>query len=206
MSFSPGAALMILFAVVCEAKAAYVVTAEVLSSNSNTHTVRFTFSGDMSGLTPRGFYDDSLFMDYGSSAALTNSLPTSIDITSFLTNTASRTDGGLIDLIETRESDSYFNRIRFGFTSDFVVSDAFAANSLIDVVFPTTAPLTSSNFAGLPIYWGLGNNSVPSFTVAVPEPSNSMFWMLGATAILINYRRRATISLRHLDRPDMRRF
>lgn len=97
--------------------------------------------------------------------------------------------------METRE-DSIFNRISFRFDSDFVAGDTFAPNSVIDVMFPTASPIETSDFDGLPLYWGLGWDGTSFFAGpiagqvdAVPEPSSVSLQIIGAMGLILRRRR-----------------
>lgn len=117
-------------------------------------------------------------------------MPTFIDIGVFAINTAIRSDGGLIDLVSIREDDNIFNRIGFRFDSAFDAADSFNAGSSIDVLFATTSSIVSSDFDGLPLYWGIGpdaNNShvgpIAGQVSAVPEPSAVLLIAAGTIAL-----------------------
>lgn len=129
------------------------IKAEVIAAGTPTSTVRFTFTGNLAELSPQINLQEFLFIDFGDSPALTGSLPNSIDLTSFSTNTAKTGRNASITTMEVRKNDGYFSRLSFIFTLPFLASDSLAANSVLELQVPTTTPITSADFNNLKVYW-----------------------------------------------------
>lgn len=136
------------------ADAAVLIQAEVLSSDSTSSTVRFTFSGDLADLQPQINLQNFLFIDFASSTSLGNSLPGAQNFESFNANTVETGNEGVITTVEVRNNEGYyFDRISFVFDLSFASGDSLSANSVLEVVLPTSSPISTSDFNNLDVYW-----------------------------------------------------
>lgn len=134
------------------------INAEVLSSSTTSSTVRFTFSGDLSGLAPQVNLQAFLFIDFSGSANLENSLPGTANLESFLNNSATTGSGSTVTKVEIRNNEGYyFDRIGFVFNSALNEATTFGAGSYLELELPTTAPITTEDFSELPVYWCFPN-------------------------------------------------
>lgn len=140
------------------ARAEIKIDAEVLSSSTTSSTVRFTFSGDLSGLAPQVNLQAFLFIDFSGSANLENSLPGTANLESFLDNSATTGTGSKVNTVEIRNNEGYyFDRIGFVFDSALNEATAFGAGSYLEIEIPTTATITTEDFSELPVYWCFPN-------------------------------------------------
>lgn len=134
------------------------VKAEVLTSDATSSRVRFTFSGDLAGYAPEVNLRSFVFLDFAASPGLKNSLPAVLNLTAFEANSVNVNTSGTINKVEVRNNEPYYyDRIGFVFDQALSAQSAFSPGSSIEVVFPTTAPIATSDFAGLPVYWCFPN-------------------------------------------------
>lgn len=133
------------------------IQAEVVSSTASSSTVRFTFSGDLADLTPAINLQSFIFIDFTDSVPLGNSLANN-NLTAFTANTVGTSRNGAITTMEIRNNETgYFDRFGFVFTTDFIAGDSFKPNSVLELVIPTSTPITTADFNNLNVYWAFPN-------------------------------------------------
>lgn len=140
------------------ARSEIAIKAEVLSSNATSSTVRFTFSGDLADLSPQVNLRSFLFIDFSASPGLSASLPGVANLTNFASNSVATQTSTSVTTVEVRNNEAgYYDRIGFVFNSALNPETVMAGNSVLEIEFPTTAPITTSDFSSLPIYWCFPN-------------------------------------------------
>lgn len=134
------------------------INAEVLASTAESSTVRFTFTGDLSDLEPDVNLRSFLFIDFAESPALKAAFPRVLDEFSFVSNTVLTEANRTITKVEIRNDEAvYFDRVSFAFDGGLTSATTFPNTSTLDVVLPTSAVITTSDFSNLPIYWCFPN-------------------------------------------------
>lgn len=129
------------------------IQAEVVSSTASSSTVRFTFGGDLADLTPPINLQSFIFIDFTDSVPLGNSLSNN-NLTAFTANTVGTSGDGVITTMEIRNNEAgYYDRLGFVFTTDFIAADSFKPNSVLELVIPTSTPITTADFNNLNVYW-----------------------------------------------------
>lgn len=134
------------------------VKAEVISSNTTSSSVRFTFSGTFTGLSAPVNLREFVFIDFSGATALEAAFPGSLNLTSFTLNSVGTSAGGAITTVEVRNNEAgYYDRLGFVFNKAFVAGDSFPADSVLELSIPTTAVITTADFDNLNVYWGFPN-------------------------------------------------
>ena len=155
-------------------KAEIIVEAEVISSNTTSSTVRFTFQGDLSGLAPQVNLQSFLFIDFSSSPGLESAFPNVENLTTFLSNSVATDTDSTITTVELRNNEGvYFDRISFVFNSAFTSASSFKENSVLEIELPTSSVITTEDFSELPVYWcfpAWGTNNGRGTLVGVTNP------------------------------------
>ena len=137
-----------------KAEAEITVNAEVLSSNTTTSTVRFTFRGDLATLSPKVNLQSFLFIDISKSPALEAALPNSVNLTNFNSNSVGSGTSGSINTVEVRNNEGYyFDRISFVFDSALNDATSMTEGSVLEMEFPTSSIITTADFSNLELYW-----------------------------------------------------
>jgi hypothetical protein len=140
------------------ARADLQVKAEVITSNSTSSRIRFTFSGTFTGLPEPVNLREFVFIDFSGAVPLETAFPNALNLTAFTTNTVGTSSGGAITTVEVRNNEAgYYDRLGFVFNKAFVPGDSFPANSVLELSIPTGAAIATANFANLNLYWGFPN-------------------------------------------------
>ena len=186
---------MVFAALTAVSSATVTAVANVLSTTSTSSIVQFTFSGDLGGLSTPVNLPPYLF--FGLSPALVSSMTTnSADITTFSGNSVQTTSGLTLGLIEVRINGApFYDRMGFSFSGNLNNATSFVSGSSVTVNLPIGS-VTSSNFSGLPIYWGMpanysdDNNARGTLVGAVAAVSESSSALFGAVAFVPFLRRK----------------
>lgn len=151
------------------------VEAEVLSSDTTSSTVKFTFEGDLSGLDPQVNLQSFLFLDFSSSPGLEAAFPASEDLTSFESNSVTTNTGSSVNKVELRNNeDYYFDRISFVFEAALNSSTSFQENSVLEIELPTSVEITTEDFEEIQVYWcfpAWGTNNGRGTLVGITNPA-----------------------------------
>lgn len=141
-----------------DAKADLEVKAEVISSTTTSSSIRFTFSGEFTGLAAPVNLPEFVFIDFSGATALEAGFPSSVNLSSFTSNTVATSSGGVITTVEVRNNEfGYYDRLGFVFNRAFTAGDSFAADSVLELSIPTTSVITTADFNNLNVYWGFPN-------------------------------------------------
>lgn len=134
------------------------VKAEVISSTTTSSSIRFTFSGDFTGLAAPINLPEFVFIDFSGATTLEAAFPSAVNLTSFTSNTVGTSTGGAITTVEVRNNEAgYYDRLGFVFNKSFTAGDSFSADSVLELSIPTTAVIATSDFDNLNVYWGFPN-------------------------------------------------
>lgn len=141
-----------------DATADLQVKAEVISSTATSSSIRFTFSGDFTGLTAPVNLREFVFIDFSGAPALESAFPSAVNLSSFSTNTAGTSAGGAITTVEVRNNEfGYYDRLGFVFNRAFTASDSFSADSVLELSIPTSSLIATADLDNLNVYWGFPN-------------------------------------------------
>lgn len=134
------------------------VKAEVISSTTTSSSIRFTFSGNFTGLSAPVNLREFVFIDFSGATALEAAFPGSVNLTSFTSNTVGTSAGGALTTVEVRNNEfGYYDRLGFVFNRAFTTSDSFTADSVLELSIPTASVITTAGFDNLNVYWGFPN-------------------------------------------------
>lgn len=141
-----------------DAKAELQVKAEVLASAATSSSIRFTFSGDFTGLAAPVNLPEFVFIDFSGATALETAFPSTVNLSSFSSSTVATSAGGAITTVEVRNNEfGYYDRLGFVFNRAFTAGDSFSADSVLELSIPTTSIIVTADFNNLNVYWGFPN-------------------------------------------------
>lgn len=134
------------------------IDAKVISSTTDSSTVRFTFSGDLAGLAPEVNLRSFVFIDFTESPGLKTAFPATVNEFNFASNTVVTEANRTINKVEIRNNEpAYFDRVSFAFDGGLTAETTFPNSSTLDVELPTSAVITTADFSNLPVYWCFPN-------------------------------------------------